>query len=957
MKKFALEEIILRKLQQFYQFKFESDRLALFKNKINLTIDEARQTGELVSVGYSQLIRSVHKVRNQEFSQSELDDLLAERKKLSKKVSSPVTIRRLVTINETIDNMLFLPDIISVVIINKSHYLKLIKHFTVNGKKYVRLLAGSGNIRRDTVIWCSEEIYAPLVELLDGGRNLNIKLTPSKYSAYFSLSNTATYSVSYPKFVVIKDCIIKKLIKADYVFEKDNTENDIETKELEIESNLFDGQGLISIEQSEKWSGELELDYIPSCYVIRGPFTKGLLVTFDIHAYCEYYQKYTVTDVWGKTVDLRDIDVIFTESQVKLWAAYNCCDDFVDRCKARDLGYGISRITPKEDKSYVRSNYQFLQVLDLKDWEINELCKDTVEHFVDIAGMDRNKMILYYLNNYNIPIDGNPLKNIQDNLIKALILDPNMQYDPYLRQHIYGSLNKKIKESYIGSLYLHGNYSSMIADPVALMEHCLGLPINGLLQDKIHYSQFWNDANINKVVACRAPLTFTSEVNILNLQNTEEMQKWYKYITTGIIYNGHGIDVLLHADSDFDGDMVFTSSSQQMIDGVQPGLPITYSKKVSPKIDITLEELVKSDINGIHSKIGFITNCSSTVYTMIQGLKKNSPEYIELYKRLKLFRFYQGENIDKAKNGGSKDMPDHWFKYTKTKPPCGDSPPVTNKELETIKFNNSLLIEKRPYFFRYIYRHYNRKYQREIKVYNNYCYAKFGFLLDELLMMDESIMTQEMLNIKLDYYRFSYFIFKPSIMNRICWHMESTIKSYKDILKRDVFNWHNLVLNKYISDADKLSKMISLCDEFSKYKSKSFGGGNNYDYNNLDFFIAHLKNKAIKEISSNIQELASLAVYCTYNVNKGAKEFAWKCFGEGIVDNIIEAKLGFQKNNIQESEAGFKSGAGFKSEAGFTIELPVPDNNGEINYLWKKYTTKKFIIPGDTGEESGKIYS
>jgi len=69
-----------------------------------------------------------------------------------------------------------------------------------------------------------------------------------------------------------------------------------------------------------------------------------------------------------------------------------------------------------------------------------------------------------------------------------------------------------------------------------------------LLKEFEHYSYYWNKQYINKVVACRAPLTYTSEVNILNLKNTEEIQKWFEYITTGIIYNCHGNDVLLHAD-------------------------------------------------------------------------------------------------------------------------------------------------------------------------------------------------------------------------------------------------------------------------------------------------------------------------------------------------------------------------------------------------------------------------
>ena len=38
--------------------------------------------------------------------------------------------------------------------------------------------------------------------------------------------------------------------------------------------------------------------------------------------------------------------------------------------------------------------------------------------------------------------------------------------------------------------------------------------------------------------------------NILNFKNSKKMQEYYKYLNTGIVYNVHGNDCLLQADSD-----------------------------------------------------------------------------------------------------------------------------------------------------------------------------------------------------------------------------------------------------------------------------------------------------------------------------------------------------------------------------------------------------------------------
>ena len=166
------------------------------------------------------------------------------------------------------------------------------------------------------------------------------------------------------------------------------------------------------------------------------------------------------------------------------------------------------------------------------------------------------------------------------------------------------------------------------------------------------------------------------------MQNNDDCNYWYKYIQSGIIYNCHGCDVLISADSDFDSDIVFTSSSQEMIDGAQGGLPISYTKKLAPKINVTDDSLIASDINGMHSKIGFITNLSSTTYCLLEGLDKESLESKELQKRSKLYRYFQGENIDKAKNGFAKEVPKYWYQWKKID--------KDQDNVDEIKFNNSI---------------------------------------------------------------------------------------------------------------------------------------------------------------------------------------------------------------------------------------------------------------------------
>ena len=88
---------------------------------------------------------------------------------------------------------------------------------------------------------------------------------------------------------------------------------------------------------------------------------------------------------------------------------------------------------------------------------------------------------------------------------------------------------------------------------------------------------------------------------------------------------------------------------------------------------------------------------------------------------------------------------------------------------------------------------------------------------------------------------------------------------------------------------------------------------------NLDAFIAYLRKKAYLEISSNDSELATYAVMITYGGEISKVDFPWKMFPQGIIQNIIE-----NSDN--------------------TIKIPVADENGDIEYLWNKYSMKEYSL-------------
>jgi hypothetical protein len=908
-----------KKLQQYYIIKTTSTRLKNSNYKIDLTLTQARENGEVVSVGESQLIRSLFYLQGKIKNKEAVDSLFTEKKKLKSRRSNKTNSDKLLAIESEIDKHLFVPEIVSVIIDNNSQYDHMIKKgFLINGRRFVRLLCGSGQSRRNTVFFVDSDWEESLKELLNNGRNENIPIAPAKFNAYFALCSSATLEVRQPYFCVIPDCEVVRTETVEFVKEYDDGDN-VVLKTMELPFNLFDGQGIISPRLAQEWSNDLGLDYIPSTFVIRNSFLKGMVCVIDFHSFSDEIGKHLVKDAWGNDVNIRDMDLVLTTSQFKLWDSYDSCDDYIQKCLQNRLTWGVSKYSPSEDNHYVFSNYQFLQVLNLTDSQIESLCSRTIEYFNKSIGVDSNYSLLYLLGkSVGKDFNADLFNKTSDSITKAIMLDKKVLQDPYIYNHIIRSLNKRIKESYIGNLLLNGNYQTMISDPYAFMEHLFGLPVKGLLTKGQHYSSYWNKKGRKDVTAFRAPLTWRSEVNILNLVDNSETSKWYKYLTSGIIYNVHGYDCMLHADADSDGDLVMTTDQPEFLESAMGGVPITYLKNKVPKEVIKEESLYESDKKAFNTKIGFITNCSTTMYAMLESDDYSNVEKSEITKRLKICRKEQGNQIDKSKGLIVKPFPPSWTRRAIRG--------INESEENKIKHDLSdrIIISKRPYFMRWLYSNYNKDYKKYKSAKNTFCLANFGCSLEDFLAKDPASYDEYEKSFYSVCNRHNPLLDTPCVMNKICHYMEKSVKE----IRQDKSNKASEELINLYKDANlsvddlhsKLDKMTVLHNNYRRHKqtlTRLADDGNEEKYKTLDQYNKAIRQESYK-ISSSMSELANLAIAVSY-VGNGDKGFAWNIFGEGIVNNIMNA-------------------------SGSIIRIPFLNDGGDIEYLGSHYSLQDIEV-------------
>ena len=908
----------MKKLQQFYILKFNSERLKKAKYNINLSLNQARKNAEIITINNSELIRALFCLKNYNFNQNLVDSLLIEKKKIKNYQNSERNRTKLKEISEKLNKMLFIEELVSIEFKNKAHYRAILNMggFHINGIHFLPFLASAGMVRKNTALFISDTIKYPLSEILENGRNPKIPIVPVKWGTYFSLYSSSTLPVSFPKFAVIPDKELELNTKVNFIeYQGKDIDDKITEQNYAMKANAWDGQGLIKPKLAKKWSKELELDYTFSSAIIRAPFLKGLVVTFDIDDFAtNIVNKYEFTDIYGIKRDIRDYDLIISESMFKLHTAYISTEEYIGNCKKNKLGFSIAKVNRKKEKSYTRTSYQFLQVLNLNDGNIAKLSQPTLNWFRSLMGWNIDNMLLYTSGENKFePKDFSKL----DVIVKAILINPELAKDKYIREKFQKSLNKKIKESYIGKLFVNGNYQFMIGDPYGQASHIFDTKIQALLHRNEYYSKYWLDKNITQVAAIRSPIVHHSELNILNFKKTKEIEHWYKYIHTGIIFpaNGIGIDCAIHGGADFDGDIICTINSPTIIKGKIKGLPVVYeSQKADKKIVDTknVREQVEGQLRGHNSKLGFATNISSTLYALLDEFPEDSIERKTILNRLKIGRVIQGEIIDSVKGLEVPPFREHWTKYKKI------TDDMDQKEKEKWELYNKIVCEIRPAFFRYLYPHYMTRYRKELKQYNIFSLLFFGVPFSELWKKEKRTLEENELIQR--YKKRTYFLNNNSTMNRISRSVRTNVSLIKKYSKKITQEYdYNVLINDEIPELPGgLFQMQIYLEEYKNFK-KGMRDINVIPYKTLKTFVNYLREQCYIDISSNEAELANYAVEATYGDVVSMVEFPWIMFPDGIIENIM-------RNS--------------KSKILFPIENP----KGNINYLWTNYSLKEFNI-------------
>ena len=556
--------------------------------------------------------------------------------------------------------------------------MEVIEYERIIQKKYRFFTAGAAQLRRDKVVFLSEDIWNTIKNTIEcgltwekinerGGMNVN------KLLAYWALCCSATdpwENFNIDRCIVVPDWQsevtgMMMFIKPDYT-----TEIGIRT----VMINHIDGCGMI----------DPSSDIIPpglegKNFMFRGGTAfKGLLSSFPFLRWCEeHHIEPVIKDFWGKEWNLkRDrISVVFSESQFKLCKLYKSWDEYKTEYKKNNCHFGTTQYEEDyiPDKNY---NYQMTQTLvDMTDDEIKKLTSDAhqklktmtkdknamldtigagqiYENLAEIERLNKEIDNIKSLNNgESITLKLKKIANLEEKIMSnssdkiAIALYPELLRDGYNRKQLKDIKRRMIYDAKSSAFKLKNKRLFAIPDLYAACEywflgdkHPKGLLADGEIACRIYR---WN---YDEADVLRSPHLYMEHA-LRKIVKDPEIYRWFN--TDGVYTSCHDL-ISRILQFDVDGDQLNVVVDETIISVAKRNIeehniiPLFYDANKAPNEMVTQENLLKGLMRAHkYSNIGEISDMLTRLWN------RDNPDYLAAA----LLTYLNNLRIDGAKTG------------------------------------------------------------------------------------------------------------------------------------------------------------------------------------------------------------------------------------------------------------------------------------------------------------------
>lgn len=528
--------------------------------------------------------------------------------------------------------------------------------FICNGIKYCRMKRSSGSARVGKCLFINEELYEPILRFSSGGIHIKQgqEVDLAAYEGYISLPSSSiidTLPISPENILVIDDynsVFTEDVIKT---WDKDRVlVTDEQT--CAISNSIWDGQSLIDPSLMGRYS----------CYgmvLLRNLMFKSCCFNCNIQQWLKDNNITSISQLNGKTraTKIEDIKLITTPSSIK-YLKFDTLDNWLDNLYPN---FGVVKHDKKTHffgGKLVQTHYQLLNTLQLSKDEMREFLQDSLD-FAQLL-RDNPAVVRHYIKYPDID-EFEPLnKSMQDKndvVYNLMCINNNFTKTKHYQEFLHDLLASYYKNLKNGHIYVNGNYSTLLGNPVEMLQQAIGT-FKGDSQigiGNIHNIRFGYDKTL---LGSRSPHVTIGNIWLAVNKENRLIDCYFNLTEEIVCINSIGENVLQRlSGADFDSDTVLLTDNEVLIRAAKRNYNIfktptsdVGTKKV--KRHYTPEDQADLDRRTAVNKIGEIINLSQELNSMLWDKMYNGANYEDvkdLYYDICQLDVMSGIEIDKAK--------------------------------------------------------------------------------------------------------------------------------------------------------------------------------------------------------------------------------------------------------------------------------------------------------------------
>ena len=482
-------------------------------------------------------------------------------------------------------------------------------------------------------------------------------------------------------------------------------------KRMNIDTLNFDGEGIISKEYAAILDRAYCGQHIHTSFQIRLPYIKGMLHQVDFKDFLKCAGTDTITDIYGVTHRVQDVDVILTKSQFKgfgwLWDCGMTWEDYWTAFRKYHHALYITNVNKEKPERFTELNYQFLATVSIREDEFRPcdlpdgwkrspaadnrqwLTKETEIAYYNFCANEQFRQD-YFLE----ALDKRSLFRKSKAYILASVLkkNPLFIHEPVYARKLESMADSILKQYAVGRLIVAGDNRYLSGDLLELMTGLL-LPQSVRTRRNSTYfaasmsdhftgeSFFASGAVYDHSDVCtllRNPhIARNEELQLAFYQSTDRLRNHYLgHLTDVVMVDSHMLASERLGGADYDGDMIKTIADPILNACVRRNYEYDLSNHSNiPLLMIPTETPQLRDANDWHarfevvrdtfsSRVGQICNAALDRSIIAYNENLNTEERQKQREETETLAILTGLEIDSAKSGICPDLEEYLGKRT-----------------------------------------------------------------------------------------------------------------------------------------------------------------------------------------------------------------------------------------------------------------------------------------------------